>query len=404
MLRALNNRPFAFLWSGQTISRLGDSLYRIALSWWVLEKTGSALAMGTVNIVSMVPMLVFMLFGGVLVDRLPRSWVMFTSDLLRGFLVAGVAVLAALNLLEVWHIFIISALFGIVSSFFEPAYIAVFPEIIQADSLAGANSLTTLSREFTGIIGPSLGALLVATGGTPLTFGLDAASFFISALALIPLLKHDQIKAIEPKQLQSSAIWADLLVGFKTVAASPWLWVTILVAALANMVEGGAISTSLPFLISDTWKMDVKSLGYVYSALSIGAVVCAFIMGNARKLHKRGYIAYASCFSIGAMILLLGIQKNLWVSLAAAAMLGAAATSFGLIWTSSLQEIVPSDLLGRVSSIDYLGSYTLMPLGYALAGWATDKLGAPFVFIVAGAVVCVLAVLALLHPAIRRMD
>jgi len=404
MLRALNNRPFAFLWSGQTISRLGDSLYRIALSWWVLEKTGSALAMGTVNIVSMVPMLVFMLFGGVLVDRLPRSWVMFSSDLLRGFLVAGVAVLAALNLLEVWHIFIISALFGIVSSFFEPAYIAVFPEIIQADTLAGANSLTTLSREFTGIIGPSLGALLVATGGTPLTFGLDAASFFISALALIPLLKHDQVRALEPKQLQSSNIWADLLVGFKTVAASPWLWVTISVAALANMVEGGAISTSLPFLISDTWKMYVKSLGYVYSALSIGAVLCALIMGNARNLHKRGYIAYASWFSIGAMILLLGIQKNLWVSLAAAAMLGAAATSFGLIWTSSLQEIVPSDLLGRVSSIDFLGSYTLMPLGYALAGWATDKVGAPYVFIVAGAVVSALAVLALIHPAIRRMD
>lgn len=404
MLRALNNRPFAFLWSGQTISRLGDSLYRIALSWWVLGKTGSALAMGTVNIVSMVPMLVFMLFGGVLVDRLPRSWVMFSSDLLRGFLVAGVAVLATLNLLEVWHIFIISALFGIVSAFFEPAYIAVFPEIIQADTLAGANSLTTLSREITGIIGPSLGALLVATGGTPLTFGLDAASFFISALTLIPLLKHDQVKTLEPQKSQSNNIWADLLVGFKTVAGSPWLWVTISVAALANMVEGGAISTSLPFLISDTWKMDVKVLGFVYSALSIGAVACALILGNARKMHKRGYIAYASWFGIGAMILLMGVQTNLWVSLAAAAMLGAAATSFGLIWTSSLQEIVPSDLLGRVSSIDYLGSFTLMPLGYALAGWATDKVGAPFVFIVAGVVVSVLAVLALLHPAIRKMD
>jgi len=404
MLRALNNRPFAFLWSGQTISRLGDSLYRIALSWWVLEKTGSALAMGTVNIASMVPMLVFMLFGGVLVDRLPRSWVMFSSDLLRGVLVAGVAILAALNLLEVWHIFIISALFGIVSAFFEPAYIAVFPEIIQADTLAGANSLTTLSREITGIVGPSLGALLVATGGTPLTFALDAASFFISALTLIPLLKHDQVKALEPKKPQNSNIWSDLMVGFKTVAGSPWLWVTISVAALANMVEGGAFSTSLPFLISDTWKMDVKVLGFVYSALSVGAVLCALILGNAKKMHKRGYIAYASWFGIGAMILLLGIQQNLWVSLAAAALLGAAATSFGLIWTSSLQEIVPTDLLGRVSSIDYLGSYTLMPIGYALAGWATDKVGAPFVFIVAGAVVCALAVLALLHPAIRKME
>lgn len=404
MLRALNNRPFAFLWSGQTISRLGDSLYRIALSWWVLEKTGSALAMGTVNIASMVPMLLFMLFGGVIVDRLPRSWVMFSSDLLRGLLVAGVAVLAALNLLEVWHIFIISAVFGIVSSFFEPAYVAVFPEIIQADTLAGANSLTTLSRELTGIVGPSLGALLVASGGTPLTFGLDAASFFISALALVPLLKKDQIqKPVEKKAVQAN-IWADLLTGFKTVAASPWLWVTILVAALANMVEGGALSTSLPFLVSDTWKLDVKSLGFIYSALSVGAVISALVMGNAKKMHRRGYIAYASWFMIGAMIVLMGVQKNLWVSLLAAALLGVASTAFGLIWTSSLQEIVPSHLLGRVSSIDYLGSFTLMPIGYALAGWATDKVGAAAVFIVAGCITAAMAILGLLHPAIRKMD
>ncbi len=406
MLRALNNRPFAFLWSGQTISRLGDSLYRIALSWWVLEKTGSALAMGTVNIVSMVPMLLFMLFGGVLVDRLPRSAVMFTSDLLRGLLVGGVAILAALNLLEIWHIFIISAVFGIVSSFFEPAYIAVFPEIIQADALAGANSLTTLSREITGIVGPSLGALLVATGGTPLTFALDSASFFLSALALLPLLKHDRLvrTVAEPKKAENANMLGDLMTGFKAVAASPWLWVTISVAALANMVEGGAFSTSLPFLVSDVWKMDVKTLGFVYSALSVGAVICALIMGNAPKMHKRGYIAYASWFMIGASILLLGVQKNLWISLAGAALLGAAGASFGLIWTSSLQELVPSELLGRVSSIDFLGSYTLMPIGYALAGWATDKLGASYVFIVAGIVVAVLSLLALLHPAIRKMD
>jgi hypothetical protein len=105
-------------------------------------------------------------------------------------------------------------------------------------------------------------------------------------------------------------IWSDLLTGFKTVAASPWLWVTILVAALANMVDGGAVTTSLPFLVSDSWKLDVKSLGFVYSALSVGAVLMALIMGNTRKLHKRGYVAYASWFMIGAMIVLMGIQRT----------------------------------------------------------------------------------------------
>jgi DHA3 family tetracycline resistance protein-like MFS transporter len=404
MLRALHNRQFAFLWSGQTISRLGDSLYRIALSWWVLEKTGSAVTMGTVNIVSMIPMLLFMLFGGVIVDRLPRPLVMISTDLLRGVLVAAVAILALLNLLQVWEIFVFSALFGTVSAFFEPAYIAIFPEIVTAESLPSANSLTTLSREITGIVGPSIAALIVAAGGTPITFGLDAVSFFVSAVTLIPVLKMS-VKAVIPTEKTATLnIWGDLASGFKAVAASPWLWVTISVAALANMMEGGAISTSLPFLIKDVWHMGVESLGFIYSAISVGAVLTAVIMGNWKKLRKRGPVGFLSWFVIGAAILVLGVQKNFVVSLIVAAALGAAATSFGLIWTNSMQEIVPKEMLGRVSSIDYLGSFVLLPIGFAVAGWATDLYGAAMIFIVAGSVIAVLALLALLHPAIRKMD
>jgi DHA3 family tetracycline resistance protein-like MFS transporter len=404
MLRALQNRLFAFLWSGQTISRLGDSLYRIALSWWVLEKTGSALAMGTVNIVSMIPMLLFMLFGGVLVDRLPRPWVLFTSDLFRGIIVAVIAILAALNLLEVWEIFIASALFGLVSAFFEPAYVAIFPEIVQADTLHNANSLSTLSREIASIVGPSLGAFLVAAGGTPITFGLDALSFFISSLTLIPLLKITTPTKKASEQTGQSNVWGDLTSGIKTVVGSPWLWVAISIGAVANMMEGGTLSTSLPFLISDVWHMGVKSLGFINSAISIGAVLTAVIMGSKKKIHHRGWIAYLSWFSIGIMVLLLGIQKNFYVSLVLAAVIGIGATSFGLIWTTTMQEIVPKDLLGRVSSIDYLGSYILLPIGFAVAGWATDLYGPAVVFITGGSVIALMSALALLHPKIRGMD
>jgi DHA3 family tetracycline resistance protein-like MFS transporter len=404
MWRALNNRLFAFLWSGQTISRLGDSFYRIALSWWVLEKTGSALAMGTINIASMIPMLLFMLFGGVIVDRLPRQWVMFWADLLRGVMVAGVAILAALNLLTVWEIFIVSALFGLVSSFFEPAYIAVFPQLNAKEDLPSANSLTTVSREITGIVGPSVAALLVASGGTPVTFGLDALSFFISAGALVPLLHAKIPLPLPPETTSKPNVWEDILVGLRTVLASPWLWVTISVAASANMMEAGAISTSLPFLIKDAWHMDVKSMGFLYSAISVGAVITALIMGHWKKLRKRGPVAFLAWFIIGLGIMVLGLQKNFVVSLIVATIIGAGSTTFGLIWTNSMQELVPPNLLGRVSSIDYLGSFALIPIGYAVAGWATDLYGPAVVFVVCGILVSAFALLALAHPAIRRMD
>jgi len=121
---SLRTRAFALLWTGQSISRLGDSLYRIALAWWVLEKTGSATAMGTVLIFSFTPMLVFLLIGGVVVDRLPRLRVMFVADLLNGAIVSVVAVLGFTGYLELWDVYVASVVFGLVEAFFFPAFTA----------------------------------------------------------------------------------------------------------------------------------------------------------------------------------------------------------------------------------------------------------------------------------------
>src|ERR1041384_7884889 len=191
VLLSLKHRPFALLWTGQTTSRLGDSLYRIALAWWVLEKTGSAVAMGTVLVFSQVPMLIFLLIGGVVVDRLPRLRIMFSSDLLSGFVITFVAVFAWLNLLQIWHIYIASIIFGFVEAFFFPAYQAVIPQITPAELLTSANSLNGLSQRITGIAGPALGAALVAAGGTSVTFALDALSFFLSAICVLPMLRSN---------------------------------------------------------------------------------------------------------------------------------------------------------------------------------------------------------------------
>src|SRR6185436_13608494 len=129
LFRSLAYRPFALLWAGQTISRIGDFLYEIALAWWVLEKTGSATAMAGVLIFAFTPMLLFLLIGGVAVDRYPRVRLMLASDLLRGLVVTLVAALAFSQQLEIWHVYIASLIFGLVDAFFQPAYTALVPEI-----------------------------------------------------------------------------------------------------------------------------------------------------------------------------------------------------------------------------------------------------------------------------------
>jgi MFS family permease len=398
---SLRHRSFALLWSGQTISRLGDNLYRVALAWWVLEKTGSATAMGTVLIFSFSPMLLFLLIGGVAVDRFPRLRVMLLSDILRGLVVAGVAALAFSQRLEIWHIYVASTMFGFVSAFFEPAYAATVPEIMPREMLPSANSLTSLSRELTGLVGPALGAAVVALASTPTAFALDAASFFLSAVCLLAIPVALPSSSAGPRE---KSVLHDLRAGIGAVFATPWLWITIAIFALVNVTASGPRSVALPFLVKENLGADVGSLGLLLSAESAGLMLGSLWLGRRTHLRRRGLIAYGASLAGGLMILLVGLPIGIAGVALALCVHGFTMALFTLVWTNTLQEMVPRDMMGRVVSIDMLGSFVLLPIGFGVAGWATDLVGAPLVFLIGGALTMALIGIGLLHPAIRNLD
>ncbi len=416
VLRSLKHRPFALLWAGQTTSRLGDNLHRIALAWWVLEKTGSAAAMGTVLVLTQIPLLLFLLIGGIVVDRFPRIRIMFISDVLSGLIVTFIAVFSWLNVLEIWHIYIASLLFGFVEAFFFPAYQAIIPQITPPDMLTSANSLNGLSQRMTGIVGPAIGAALVAAGGTSLAFGLDALSFFISALFVFPLLRGNVIEtqSVEkipetpgrPKSMKETIKqgFGDLRQGFNAIITVPWIWVTILIYGFVNMSEASPRAVAMPFLIKNDLGADVALLGIFGSVFSIGFVAGAILLGQFKRLRKRGLMAYLTTFTQGVLLLFFGFKFPIPVLIASMFVYGFSFSVFGLIWNNTLQEMVPHEMLGRVYSIDALGSWVFMPIGFALAGWATDLIGAPTVFLIGGFSTIVLALLGLSHPAIRNLD
>jgi DHA3 family tetracycline resistance protein-like MFS transporter len=399
--RALRHRSFALLWTGQTISRLGDSLYRIALAWWVLEETGSAKAMSTVFIVSFLPMLLFLLIGGVAVDRLPRFRILLASDLVNGAVVAVVAVLAATGALEVWHVYIASAAFGLAEAFFYPAYSASVPQVVPPESLPSANSLTGLSWQITGVIGPALGAALVSTGGTPAAFGFNSLSFFISAAFLAPLLR---IALPRTADVARRSPLRDLREGVAEVAARTWLWLSIAFFGLVNVVDAGPRNVALPFLIHDHLGLDVGALGAVTSSIAVGSVVAAVFVGRYHRLRRRGRLLYSCEVVMGLMLILFGRLTWLPGLMAAAFVFGAGISTGSLAWTNSLQEMVPQERLGRVSSIDALGSFVFLPLGFAFAGMLTERIGPADVFVLGGSLVIGLSLAMLLVPSIRNLD
>jgi MFS family permease len=437
MFRALANRAFALVWTGQTLSRIGDALYQIAVAWWVLEETGSATAMAMLLTVSFAPTVLLLLIGGVVVDRCSRVAIMFASDILRGLVVCAVGLLAAASLLQIWHLVVLNLVFGMVDAFFQPAYSAAVPELVREQDLPSANSLSSISGQLGRVAGPLLGATIVAVGGPALAFVLNGLTFLVAAALLVPLLRQARTPSANSRAVGQPAYrsawyiteatnrqdkrrtrwplglygehlagaFGDLREGLGTVRATPWLWVTILVFALSNVTLAGPYSVALPFLVRARASADVGALALLYALFPLGYIMGGLWMGRREQIRQRGPLIYGGLVVAGLALGVLGLPAPLAVLGAAALINGAALEICSLAWTSALQQLIPRNQLGRVSGASEFGSYALLPIGYGVAGWATELIGAPLVFLVGGGVTAGVAGLVLVaHQGIRRLE
>lgn len=405
LLRALSHRNFSLLFWGQTLSRLGDFVFNLALAWWVLEKTGSALAMGAVMVFGALPMLFFLLIGGVVVDRVNRAWLLFLSDIGRGTLLLAGTWLVGSDRLEIWMVYAGSLVFSFADAFFMPAYTALVPQLTPQDDWPSANSLSSLSMQLSRVLGPAIGGLLVGFGGTTLAFGINAVSFFISALLLLPLLSaKNMTPAGEQSPLEPNSVIADIRDGWKIVFAQPILWVTILTYGLTNILLSGPFSVGMPFLVKDFMGGDEKLLGVLLAIFPIGYILSSLALGNLKRLRWRGPIIFIGGSLAGLGLAVFGLRVPFWVLVVAALINGAALEAVGLAWTNLMQELVPLEKLGRVSSIDMLGSFVLLPIGFALTGWTVETIGPALTFVLGGGLCAIFCALPLLLPAIRQAD
>jgi|GEM_PF-104770 len=463
-LRALGNRRFSLLWIGQTVSRIGDYVYEIVLAWWILELTGSGAVMGSVLIVSFLPVALFTIIGGAVVDRVSRLGVMLVSDIVRAVAVLGVAAWAYAGHLELWPIYALGLLFGVGNAFFGPAYFALVPELVDEKDLPSANALTSMSFQLGRIVGPVIGGLIVAAGGTELGLLLNGLSFVVAAAFLVPLIgrmrrasttdataepETDVVvqpgsdasamirDALEPAMAEVGSAdgdgvlvggssgegseggdggitdassdgtrrphWLDdVRDGYAVVAGSPIVRTGILVNAVAAACLVGPFVVAMPFLIDERFDGDPRVFGFLLAFFPIGFVLGSLWGGRHDKLPHRGRIMYGGIALAAAMLALYGLPVPLYVLAAAALVNGFSLELTGLAWVGLLQDHIPGDKLGRAASFDQLAGFITVPIAFAAAGWATDAYGAAPTFLVGGLLAAVLAVGALAIPAVWR--
>jgi DHA3 family tetracycline resistance protein-like MFS transporter len=394
---AFGHRDFRLLWSGQVVSAIGDAAFFTALGWRAFTLVGSS-RLGIVFVCQGLGLLATLLIGGALADRLPRRVMMITSDLARFVVIAAIAVADATGHLSFSLLIVLAFLAGLGDGFFFPAFGGIVPLVVTAEALPSANSLIGVSRWGSILIGPSLAALLYGRVGSSTVFAIDAGSFLISA-GLLWLARPRQITT-EPNE---SAL-KDIADGFRYVARYPWLWVTISLFAVILMLQLAPQQVLLPALVSDHFGRGVTAYGLLTTMFGAGTVIGALAFGQLRPRRRRGLVNYTFWLLNSLAIAALALSPTFELALLFAFLRGLC-VGFGVaMWETMLQELVPENMLSRVVSLDFFGSFGLMPIGLAFAA-AVATLASPGTIIASGALIsAVLIAITMTRPWLRAIE
>jgi MFS family permease len=393
----LGFREFRLLWIGQAVSTVGDQIFPVAVTITVLNAGGNATDIGLVLAARWAALVLFAIAGGVWADRLPRTLVMRAADAFR--LVALLALAALPTTPPLWVLALLVFLVGGGEAFFRPAETALLPSILPADRLRPANALITISYRTASVVGPGLGALVVTlSGSTRSAYVINALTFGVSLVCLT--LLREPPRTIVPRS-ERAGVLHEVREGFAEVAKRPWVAAILILASLFLMLCLAPETVLLPVIGRETFGTD-----HVYAA-SLAVFAAGGIVGGivALRWHPRlpglvGALGWLP-FTAIPLVLLYGTQP--WMFYAAYFVSGIGFEPFNVYWQTALQREIPTDKLARVSSLDWMASLSLLPVGMALTGPAVQAFGMTAVLLVAAAVNIASTVVALFVPGVLEL-
>ena len=400
ILQPLRHRDFALLTGGRTVSLVGDGFFYVALAWQVYLLSNDPGALSIVLFAGSIPLVAFLLFGGAFSDRYDRRLLMVGADVVRGVVIGVIGVLSITGQIQLWHLALAEAIAGGASAFFNPASTAIVPDLLPDEALPQANALFGVLRRITfSLIGPAIGGLVVAAFGPGPAFVVDALSFAFSAVAVFAIRTRPAARPAVSGGIRHTL--GEMREGFRYVRGKPWIWATLVGAMLSLLFYIGPVAVLLPYLVKNDLGLGSDSFGTMLAFEAVGAIAMALVVGHFGLPRRRVTVMFLG-FSLGmALAAGFGLMTALWQGLAIAAATAAVFELGDLIWTTLLQQLVPRNFLGRVSSLDWMLSTGLVPLSYALVGPASSALG-PRTTIVGGAIIASLLFLALVAvPGVR---
>jgi MFS family permease len=403
ILRPLRLHDFRMLWIGATVSLIGDGIYVVAMALQVLQLENRAGTLAKVGIAWALPQVFLVLASGALSDRLDRRHLMIAGDLIRLAAITAIGTLSILDVLTVPILIALVVVFGVGQALFNPAFSSIIPSIVPEELLIEANALGQFVRPACIlVIGPLIGGLLVGTVGPGWAFVVDGATFAWSALMILRM----RIRKESAPETTAAAVWADMKEGFGYVLRTRWLAVGMFGATLSLLVVWGPWEALVPYVVRNDLVTDPEqaglALGLVIGAGGVGAVVAAALMGQRGRLPHKPLLVLYLAWAIGMFATAgFGIVTAVWQAMLVSFVAEGAIGILVVIWFTLLQRLVPGELLGRVSALDWMITIAGVPLSFAIVGPLADAIGADATLIWAGVVGGLITVALLRIPGAR---
>ena len=395
-LAPLRERNFRWFFVSSLINMAGSTMAPVALAFAVLEVSDSPKALGAVLAANSIPLVLFMLFGGVIADRLPRVLILRTGGLVLALTQGLAAGLIITDRAELWMLIVLEALNGVTLALVFPAFAAIMPQLVPRNMLQSANVLQSMSRGALRVVGPSIAALLVVTIGPGWALAVDALTWLVAALLLLRVVLPAPVR-----DGSSQSTFAELREGWSLFAGTTWLWVIVLAFGVLNMIHSGAFNTLGPVIAKDT--IGAQGWGYIVSAESFGLLAMTGVMLR-RRLERPLFFGMLGIATAGFPIVMLGADPELVPLVVLAFVAGAGIELFSLGWTLAMQEHIEERMLSRAYSYDALGSFVAMPIGQLAYGPLALAFGYRDVLIVSGIAYTAICLLTLVSASVRNLQ
>lgn len=404
-LRPFVHREYRVLIAALAVSIFGSGMWAVGMVYQVIHLGGGPLELSLVATAGSVGLVAFVLAGGIAADRVPQRLLIIAVEGTNLAVIAAISGLALAGWLQLWHLAVGAFVLGVGAAFFFPAYSAILPRILPPEDLLAANGMEgTLRPILQQAAGPAVAGILVAAL-SPSHAVTGVAACHLLAFIILNFLGQHALDAPGTAgtagtngpavERAKTSFFHDLREGVSYTARTPWLLWTLLWACISVLFLIGPIEVLMPFVVRDQLGGDSRMFGFLLAVMGVGGAAASLATASF-PLPRRYLTVMMVSWGAGSLPLAaVGIMDSFWMVAAALFIFGATGGIGMVIWGTLLQRRVPAHLLGRVSSLDFFVSLALMPVSMALAGPAAAVVPTWVIFLVAGGVCPVMAVVAL---------